>query len=448
MGVTADLVVALAFLAGLAVGAVAIHARRTGEVVRLSAELDHARQAGRGERELLERGTTSLRESFQAMSAEALRRNNEEFLTLAEERLRQASAEASGELTRREQAIQGLVNPMRESLAKFEAQVRDVERERTSSYADLRRQVAQASDVSEQLRTETASLVNALRAPAVRGRWGEMQLRRVVESAGMVEHCDFDEQVTVSADDGALRPDLVVRLSGGKQVVVDAKVPFAGYLEAMEARDEAGRAERRKAHARHVREHIDKLAAKEYWRALEATPEFVVMFVPADAFLNAALEEDPSLQELAFERRVVVATPSTLIAMLRTISYAWRQEALAANAADVLRLGRELHGRLATMGGHVAKLGNQLGSAVKTYNDTVGSLEGRVLVTARKFADLKVTGDALDAPDQVEVATRAVAAPELIASAEEALVEIGHRSRAGEEGVDPTDRAAAREAPG
>jgi DNA recombination protein RmuC len=424
MNITADLLVAFAFLVGLALGAVAMHARRGAEVARLATELDHARSAGRSHTELLDQSTASMRESFQALSAEALRQNRGEFLTLAQEKLGQARGEADSELAGREQAIRALVDPLRETLGKFEAQVRDVERERTSSYADLRRQIAQAGQVSEQLRAETSALVNALRAPQVRGRWGEMQLRRVVEAAGMLAHCDFEEQVTTGGDDGTLRPDLVVRLAGGKQVVVDAKVPFAGYLEAMEARDDQTRAARRKAHARHLREHIDALSAKEYWRHLAPSPEFVVMFVPADAFLNAALEVDPTLQEHAFERHVVIATPATLIALLRTIAYTWRQEALAANAADVLRLGRELHARLATMGGHVAKLGSQLGGAVKAYNDTVGSLEGRVLVTARKFADLQVTDGDLDGPTQVEQTARAVQAPELVASAEEALVGI------------------------
>jgi DNA recombination protein RmuC len=432
MDTTAIILLFVGLVVGAGLGALAMAARRGTEVARLTADLDHARSAERTQGDLLERGAASLRESFQALSAEALRDNRSEFLTLAQEKLGQTRTEADGELARRQQAIESLVGPLRESLGKFEAQVREVERERTSSYADLRRQVAQTSQVSDQLRTETAALVNALRAPQVRGRWGEMQLRRVVEAAGMLEHCDFDEQVTVSGDDGGLRPDLVVRLAGGKHVVVDAKVPFAAYLEAMEARDDQTRAARLKAHARHLREHIDALAGKEYWRHLQPSPEFVVMFVPADAFLNAALAEDPTLQEHAFGRGVVVATPATLIALLRTVAYTWRQEALAANAQDVLKLGRELHGRLATMGGHVAKLGNQLGSAVKTYNDTVGSLEGRVLVTARKFADLKVTDDELSAPAQVEATTRAVQAAELVASAEDALVEIPERRAGGE----------------
>jgi DNA recombination protein RmuC len=370
-----------------------------------------------------ERTTDALRETFAALSAEALRHNSQQFVTLAETRLKQATTEASGDLERRQQAIDALVLPLRESLTKVEGQIQTVERERISAYQTLIEQVGTMRQTSEQLKLETAQLVTALRAPQVRGRWGEMQLRRVVESAGMVEHCDFSEQVTAQAADGsALRPDLVVHLAGGKQVVVDAKVAFNGYLEAMEARDEVTKAARLKAHARHLRTHIEQLGAKSYWEHFAPTPEFVVMFVPADAFLNAALEQDPTLLEHAFARNVVIATPATLIALLRTVSYTWRQEALARNAAEIHALGRELHSRLATMGGHMSKLGGQLNNAVKAYNDSVGSLEGRVLVTARKLSDLQVTDEELPTPRQVELVARQVQAPELVASASDALI--------------------------
>jgi DNA recombination protein RmuC len=257
----------------------------------------------------------------------------------------------------------------------------------------------------------------------VRGRWGELQLRRVVESAGMVEHCDFAEQETSAGVDGTLRPDLVVKLAGGKQVVVDAKVPFAGFIEAMDARDDSIRATRLRAHARHLRDHIDRLAGKAYWERFAPTPEFVVLFVPADAFLQAALEQEPALLEYAFERNVVIATPSNLIALLRTVGYAWRQEALAQNAQQVYDLGRELHSRLATMGGHLSRLGGQLENAVKSYNQAVASMESRVLVTARRFGELKVTDDDLASPPQISDAMpRQLQAPELVASASEMLV--------------------------
>jgi len=232
-----------------------------------------------------------------------------------------------------------------------------------------------------QLRQETSSLVTALRAPQTRGRWGEMQLQRVLETAGALEHCDFVEQDTVRGDEGILRPDVVVRLVGGKSVVIDSKVPFAAYLESMEARDDTTREERRKAHARHFRDHVKKLSDKAYWSRYDASPEFVVMFVPADAFLDAALQVDPLLQEAAFAANVVLATPSTLVALLRTVAYIWRQDALAVNARAVADLGRELYERLSTLGGHVDRLGRSLDGAVASYNQTVGSLEGRVLVT-------------------------------------------------------------------
>ena len=331
-------------------------------------------------------------------------------------------AGAVPDLAGQQQALALAVSPVQQSLDKVEAHLIDLERVRQEAYGELRSQVATMGQVSTALRDQTQSLVNALRAPHVRGRWGEVQLRRVVEVAGMLEHCDFDEQPTVDTGEATLRPDLVVRLAGGKNVVVDAKVPFAGYLEAMEARDDATRDERLRAHARHLRVHVDGLAGKRYWEHLEPAPEFVVLFVPAEPFLAAALEQDPSLLEHAFERNVVLATPSTLVALLRTVAYTWRQEALAANAQQVYALGRELHGRLATMGAHLAKLGSELTGAVKAYNATVSSVESRVLVTARRLTDLEVTDADLATPPQVELATRQVQAAELVASATDALV--------------------------
>jgi len=395
----------------------------------LRAGLEHERESGRERAQALERSLDTLKESFAALSAEALRANNEQFVQLAESHLRQATTEADGDLRRRQQAIDGLVAPLRDSLTKVESQLREVEQTRIAAYSGLQEQVRAMGHASDQLRVETAQLVTALRAPQVRGRWGEMQLRRVVESAGMVEHCDFGEQITVSTPDGPLRPDLIVQLAGGKTIVVDAKVAFSGYLEAVEAREESVRAERLKAHARHLRGHVDALSSKAYWQHFEPSPEFVVMFVPADAFLNAALEEQPGLLEHAFERNVVIATPSTLIALLRTIAYTWRQEALAANAQQVFNLGRELHSRLATMGGHLSRLGAQLESVVKHYNATVTSLESRVLVTARRMTDLQVTDAELETPKQVELVARQLQAPELVASASETLVALPEQSR-------------------
>lgn len=390
------------------------------------AALAAEREAGSRREQLLVARDAELKQAFRALSADALARNNEQFVTLAEGRLKEATAalhaQADGDAVARSTAIGRLLDPMAAALRRVEGQLHTVEKERESAYAGLREQVSAMRTSSEQLRGETKQLVNALRAPQVRGRWGELQLERVVELAGMVEHCDFSTQVTGRGEDGGVRPDLVVHLAGGKHVVIDAKVPFAAYLEAVESRDVTVHAERLSAHARQLRQHVDALAAKAYWEAFTPSPEFVVLFVPGDPFLEAALQADPTLLEHAFAANVVIATPTTLIALLRTVAYSWRQEALARNAAAVHQLGRELHGRLATMGTHVAKLGRSLDGAVDSYNRTVSSLESRVLVTARKLTELQVADEELPAPVQVERGPRTLSAPELIASADEALI--------------------------
>jgi DNA recombination protein RmuC len=277
-----------------------------------------------------------------------------------------------------------------DALEAVQAQLVSLERGRVGSDASLQEQLRTMAETSKQLRLETAQLVTALRAPQIRGRWGELQLERVVEAAGMTEHVDYATQVNAPGLGPAQRPDLIVHLAGGKQIVVDSKVAFNGYLEAMEARDERTQAERLKAHARALRQHVDQLADKAYWQRFTPTPEFVVCFVPADAFLDAALREDTGLLEHAFARDVVLATPSTLVAVLRTIGYTWRQEALAENAAAIHELGRELYRRISTMGGHVERLGRSLSASVSAYNDAVGSLERRVVSTARQMSELGV----------------------------------------------------------
>jgi len=328
-----------------------------------------------------------------------------------ERSLRTVSADAL-----RDQSVElaHLVAPLQHSLARVEEQVAAVERDRVAAYAGLREQVRLANETSEQVRTETHRLVTALRAPHVRGRWGEHQLRRVVEVAGMVEHCDFVSQPVSRTSDGTLRPDLVVTLPGGGHVAVDAKVPFAAYLEASEAPDDQTRASRLTAHAKALRGHVDALAAKAYWERFAPSPELVVLFVPADAFLDAALQQDPTLLEHGFARDVVIATPSTLVALLRTIAHTWRQDALATNVAEVHALGRDLHARLGTLAAHVTKLGSALNGAVAAYNAAVGSLEGRVLVTARRFTDLHVTAADLPPPPQVEQLARRPQAVEFV----------------------------------
>ena len=378
---------------------------------RLAAADERARAAG--ERAALIEG--QLSERFQVLSAQAMDASTSRFLEVAEGRLQAANANATTELETRRAAVEHLVGPLRETLARVEAQLRASDEDRSRSHAALAEQVHIARQTSEQLRIQTQALVTALRRPEARGRWGELQLRRVVELAGMSARCDFDEQVAVASPDGALRPDMVVRLSGGKNIVVDSKVSLAAYLEAAETELDDVRTARMDAHARHLREHVDRLAAKAYWTALSPSPEFVILFIPGEAFLAPALERDPGLLEYALSRKVHIATPTTLVTMLRTAHYAWQQAALAENARVVFDLGRELYERIGGLGRHVDRLGRALTTAVSTYNQAVGSLEGRVLVSARKLNELGVVDGELAAPAPVEETTRALSAPELVA---------------------------------
>ena len=363
-----------------------------------------------------------LAERFQALSAQALDQSTRRFLELAEGRLTAANARAAGELDTRRAAVESMVQPLKDTLARVETQLRETDAARLRSHAALAEQVTIARQSSEQLRIQTQALVTALRRPEARGRWGEMQLRRVVELAGMSARCDFDEQVAVSTGAGALRPDMVVRLAGGKNIVVDSKVALAAYLEAAESTDDAVREARLDAHARHLREHVDRLAAKAYWAALSPAPEFVVLFIPGEAFLAPALERDPGLLEHAMAQKVHIATPTTLVTMLRTAQYAWQQAALSDNALAVFDLGRELYDRIAGMGRHVDGLGKALTNAVSTYNRAIGSLESRVLVTARKLSELGVVDAELEQPRPVEETVRALSAPDLITESGPELV--------------------------
>jgi len=339
-----------------------------------------------------EEDVVRLTGAFATLSQEALAKNNEQFLALADTRFGQARAAAQGDLAQRQQAIEELLNPLSESLTRYERGIQQMETERKGAYASLNERVTALHLGHERLEKETRNLVTALRSPHTRGRWGEMTLRRAVEAAGMLEHCDFEEQKTVAGEDGAVRPDMVVHLPGGGEVVIDSKVPLDAFLQFTEADDDDARQRLLEKHAKQLRTHIEQLAKKEYWKRFECSPEFVVAFIPGEPLLAAALDADPSLQDYALDKRVILATPNTLVAALRTIALSWQQETLAENAREVKDLGAELYERLRTWTGHMQALQKSLSSSVDAYNKAVGSLESRVLVTARKFPSLGVVG--------------------------------------------------------
>lgn len=425
MNIAAVLLALVTLAAGLAAGWALAGTRSSGATATAAAERDSAvseRDRLRMERDMLgadlrtaelrvqetstklealENNDDKIKDTFARMSSEALQRSSTQFLEMADSRFKLAGA------------------PLTETLTKVEDQLRAIEKDRAGAQKALTQQIDFVRTTGEALKTETASLVNALRKPQARGRWGELQLRRCVEYAGMTDRCDFTEQTSVATTDGVLRPDLVVRLVGGKSVVVDSKVTLSAYLEAHEATDDNIREERLNAHAKHLRQHVDQLAAKAYWAQFSPTPEFVLLFVPGEAFLAPALDRDPALLEDALAKGVHIVTPTSLVSALRTVAYTWQQDALAANAAQVFDLGRELYTRLGTMGGHVDKLGRQLTGAVNSYNDTVRSLESRVLVTARKLNDLEVIDTPLEVRTMIDESVRPVGAPELVESAEQ-----------------------------
>lgn len=419
MSVVSLLAVLAGVLIGVAIGFLLARSRDAAAAAQAAARVSAAEERARAAADRLALMDGQLAEKFQALSAQALDASTRRFLAMAEGRLSAVNTQAAGELETRRAAVENLVAPLKETLARVEAQLRESDADRLRSHAALTEQVSIARQSSEQLRAQTQALVTALRRPEARGRWGEMQLRRVVELAGMSERCDFDEQVEVTTPDGSLRPDLVVRLAGGKNIVVDSKVSLAAYLEAAETDDDQARQARLDAHARHVREHVDRLGAKAYWAAVSPAPEFVVLFIPGEAFLAPALQRDPGLLEHAMARRVHIATPTTLVSMLRTAHYAWQQEALSENARAVFELGRELYERLSGLGQHVDRLGKALGRAVASYNQAVGSLESRVMVSARRLSELGVVDAGLEPPAPVEETPRPLSAPELVAGADD-----------------------------
>jgi len=356
-----------------------------------------------------------LTRSFRALSADALEKNNRSFLDLAKVVLEKFQEGAKGDLEKRQQSIAELFSPVKEALGKLDVGMRQLEKERKGEQATLKEQVRNLVESEGKLRLETANLVRALRTPIHRGRWGEIQLRRVVELAGMVSHCDFFEQCHDQTEDERLRPDLIVHLPGGRQVIVDAKAPLEAYLEAIESSDEAIKEQKLKDHARQVRSHVTLLSKKAYWERFQPTPEFVVLFLPSETFFSAALEHDPTLIEVGAGQRVILATPTTLIALLHAVAYGWKQENLSRYAEKVNALGHELYKRLADMGGHWTKMGRTLSSAVEAYNKAVGSLETRVLVTARKFKELGAASanDEIEPLEVIERTARLVQAPDI-----------------------------------
>jgi DNA recombination protein RmuC len=334
----------------------------------------------------------ALEDKFKSLSADALRANNQSFLDLAKAALAEFQQGAKGDLEKRQIAIDALVAPVRASLEKVDEKIGLLERAREQAYGEIRQQFTQMAETQNQLRLETGNLVKALRQPHVRGRWGEVQLRRVVEMAGMLEHVDFVEQESAESREGnVLRPDLIVRLPGNRQIVVDSKAPVSAYLDAHEATSEEVRKAKIREHAQLVRGHLQALSQKRYWEQFEPTPEVVVMFIPGEAFCSAALESDPELLDMGFGHNVIIASPASLMALLKAAAYGWRQESIAQNAREISKLGQELHSRLDTMAGHLTRLGRAIGSATDSYNEAVASFESRVLVSARKFKELGAT---------------------------------------------------------
>jgi len=365
------------------------------------------------ERRAVSERLSEMEHAFTALSHEALKSNSETFLQLAGESLKRYHLQAQNEFEKREQAVDGLIRPIREALEKTEHQIQAMEKERKEAYGSLHRHLQSMAETQQLLHGETRNLVQALRRPEVRGQWGEMTLRRLVELAGMVEHCDFFEQEHVRTDEGALRPDMVVRMPAGREVVVDVKTPLDAYLSAVEASDDETRTRFLQHHARKVRERVRELAGKAYWSQFRNAPEFVVLFIPGEQFLSAALDIDRGLLEDALAKKVILATPTSFVALLRAIAYGWRQESLTANAEKIQQVGESLYTRLATFAEHLARLGKSLDGSVAHFNRAVGSFDTNLVPGARKFTELGLTSQKpLEPPEQIEKGVREVTPPD------------------------------------
>jgi len=380
----------------------------------LEATLTAEREAAKEKLQLLAEARTELENSFQALASSALQSNNASFLELARSALEKYQSQAKGELEAREKAVETLIKPIAESLKQVDEQVRELEKSRAQAYGTLTSQVASLLDTQKALQAETGNLVKALREPQARGRWGELQLRRVIELAGMLDYCDFEEQVSVTNEDRRYRPDVVVKLPGGKNIVIDAKVPLTAYLAALEADDDTVRNARLSDHARQIKQHIDNLAGKSYWAQFQPTPEFVVLFLPGEVFFRAALDGDAELIEYGVGQKVIVASPTTLIALLKAVAYGWNQKNLAENAQKISETGSQLYERLCVMARHFENIGARLSAAVDAYNSAVGSMQRSVFPVARKFAELdkSLAAEDLQQVGPVEKTSRQLDAPD------------------------------------
>jgi DNA recombination protein RmuC len=386
---------------------VAEHKQTREESGQLKAALEGERRAATERMAAFKNATDELSEKFKALSRDALEDNNQSFLQLANSTLEKFQQTAKGDLEQRQRAIDQLVKPLKESLEKVDGKIGEIEKARAGAYAELREQVKNLATSQTKLQAETGNLVNALRAPHVRGRWGEIQLRRVIELAGMLQYCDFVEQETVTTADGRIRPDVIVKLPGNRTIVIDAKVPFDAFYESISTTDDVVRGAKLKDHARLVRTHIGNLSKKSYWEAVQPTPEFVLLFLPGETFYSAALEIDPKLIEDGVAQGVIIATPTTLIALLKAVSYGWRQEQMATNAHEVSKLGKDLYDRLRTFSNYFADIGRGLDRALDSYNKGVGSLEARVLVTARKFKERgAIAGEEIETLEPIDKLAR------------------------------------------
>ncbi len=389
------------------------HAQQEG--ARVGAQLEAARASAAERIAMLESTESRLREAFSSLSSDALQRNNEAFLQLARASMGEFRQAATADLEGRHKALESIVQPLRESLTRVDSKLQEVEKGRVSTQAQLGEQMRALTQAQHMLQSETSRLSRALRSPNVRGQWGELQLRRVLENAGLIEGSHYELKESIQTDDGRLTPDAIVKLPGGKNVVLDAKVPLSAYLEAAETDDEPTRAVKMRDHARQVKDHITRLANKSYWAHFQPTPDIVVMFVPGESLLTSALQEDPSLLEYSMTRGVMLASPLTLIALLRAISYGWQQETVARNAQEISDLGRQLYDRIAKLAEHFDGVGRSLGRAVQAYNGAVGTLESRVLVTARRLKDKGITAPVeFPEPEAIDHTPRPLGAPELV----------------------------------